>query len=107
MSRRWDRRDRLPAILPGFSLSRMGQMFKVKVPEIGFVVHTRLKSVIYRMKLNNCVIYTIESRLIHQIETISVAYTRPWRRQHFISSASYKPIGFDLSGEYLHSFEHR
>ena len=70
-------------------------MFKVKMPEVDLVIHTRLEPVIYRMKLNNRVIHTIEARLIHKIETISVAYARPGRHQHFISATSYEPVGLE------------
>ena len=51
----------------------MGQIFEVKMPEVGFVIHTRREMIINRMKLDNRMVHTIEACLVHEIKAISVA----------------------------------
>src|SRR5258705_7887812 len=106
MSRRGNCRNRLPVILPCLSLKGMGQMFEVEILEVGFMIHSGLEAVIYRMKLYNRVIHAIEARLIYSIKAVLVTKIRPGRPEHLIGTTSYKPVGLDFAAEFLNPCEH-
>ena len=72
-------------------------MFEIEVLEVGFVIHARLEAIIHRMKLNNCVIDAIEARLVYEIETVLITYTRPGRPEHFIGAANRPQYGLHVA----------